>query len=142
HEIRTPLTGILGYAGLLAEEVEGEQREFVEFIERSGRRLLDTLNSVLDLARLEASGVEPSLEVLDVAAEAHQAVRLLRPLATAKGLALTLEIPAADGTAVALLDRACLGRIFTNLIGNAIKFTDEGRVHVRVEVDEDDVLVR
>ena len=143
HEIRTPLTGILGYAGLLAEEVAGEHREFVEFIEKSGRRLLDTLNSVLELARLEASGVEPSLELLDVGAEAHQAVRLLAPLAEEKGLALTLATPAAaEGEAVAALDRVCLSRILTNLIGNGIKFTDEGGVHVAVEVDGADVVVR
>ncbi|MDX1421313.1 MAG: PAS domain S-box protein, partial [Rubricoccaceae bacterium] len=140
HEIRTPLTGILGYAGLLAEEVEGEQQEFVQFIEKSGRRLLDTLNSVLELARLEANGVEPSLEVLDVVSEAEEAVRLLTPLAEAKGLALTLD-PAPARAATASLDRVCLGRILSNLIGNAVKFTEEGGVHVRVEVDEADVLV-
>src|SRR5690606_18080907 len=54
HEIRTPLTGILGFAGVLAEEVDANHREFVQLIEKSGRRLLDTLNSVLDLAQLES----------------------------------------------------------------------------------------
>jgi PAS domain S-box-containing protein len=140
HEIRTPLTAILGYSGLLAEEVEGEHREFASFIEKSGRRLLETLNSVLELARLEASGIEPSFERLDVTAEVHQAVRLLTPLAEEKGLALSVEVPEAE--AAACLDRVCLGRIVTNLIGNAIKFTDEGGVHVAVEADEGAVRVR
>src|SRR5690606_6145451 len=140
HEIRTPLTGILGYAGLLAEEVEGEHREFVQFIERSGRRLLDTLNSVLELARLEANGVEPDLEVLDVRAEAEHAVRLLTPLAEQRGLAFTLHAP--DDDARARLDRTCFGRILTNLIGNAIKLTDEGRVDVEVVVEPADVVLR
>ncbi|HYE96201.1 MAG TPA: ATP-binding protein [Rubricoccaceae bacterium] len=140
HEIRTPLTSILGFADVLAAEVSEEQREFVRFIERSGQRLLDTLNSVLELARLEASGVEPALEVLDVGADAMQAVQLLMPLAEQKGLRLVLVPP--QEPALALLDKTCFHRIVMNLVGNAIKFTEEGHVTVRLDADADVVRLR
>ncbi|NNF58049.1 MAG: response regulator [Rhodothermaceae bacterium] len=139
HEIRTPLTSILGYADLLHEEIEGEHREFVGLIEQSGRRLLDTLNSVLELARLEADCSDPDLETVDVAAEAEQVVHLLMPLAKRKGLALTCN--SADTPLHASLDRAGFGRILTNLIGNAIKFTEEGSIRVDVASAGADVVV-
>ena len=137
HEIRTPLTGILGYADLLGEEGEGEHRDFVQLIERSGRRLMDTLNSVLDLARLEASGIDPLLEVLNVGGEAEQAIEMLRPLAEQKGLRLELKKPPC--AVWARLDRACFARILTNLIGNAIKFTETGYVRLELVPEGDDL---
>ena len=133
HEIRTPLTGILGYAELLADEVDGDQRDFVTAISQSGVRLLDTLNSVLDLARLESDGVRPDLRRVDVAREVREAVRVLGPLAAKRGLALDVDAP---GPAHAALDAACLGRIVTNLVGNALKFTETGGVRVTVTSEQ------
>ena len=138
HEIRTPLTGILGFAGLLAEEAEGEAREFAENIKRSGRRLLATLNSVLDLARIEGNSIEELvLDAVDVAAEAGQVVELLETLAEEKGVALLLSV--GDEPVHAHVDKACLGRILTNLIENGIKFTKEGEVEVTVHAEGDAV---
>src|SRR5690606_20279226 len=124
HEIRTPLTGILGFSGVLAEEVDEAHREFVHLIERSGRRLLETLNSVLDLARLEADEMEVNLDRRDVGEQVEEVVQLLAPLATEKGLALetVVTVPGVH----AYLDSGCLNRILNNLVGNAIKFTREG----------------
>ena len=133
HEIRTPLTGILGFAGVLAEEVDDDHREFVQLIEKSGRRLLDTLNSVLDLAQLESAGVRVDAGPLDVVDEVRQVVCLLGPLAEEKGIALDLD--AAPGEVVAPLDATCLNRILHNLVGNAIKFTERGGVRVAVGVE-------
>lgn len=139
HEIRTPLTGILGFSGVLAEEVDESHREFVHLIERSGRRLLETLNSVLDLARLEADQMEVELDRLDVGEQVEEVVRLLVPLADEKGLDLTttVETPGAQ----ALLDSGCLNRILNNLVGNAIKFTQAGGVAVRVGAGPQHVVV-
>ncbi len=139
HEIRTPLTGILGYAELLADEVSDEQRDFVAAISQSGNRLLDTLNSVLDLARLEADGVRPDLRPVDVAAEVRDAARLLAALAAKRGL--TLDVDAA-APATALLDATCLSRIVINLVGNALKFTETGGVRVSVDTAAGRVRVR
>ena len=137
HEIRTPLTGILGFAGLLAEEAEGEAREFAQHIEQSGRRLLSTLNSVLDLARIEGNSIELVLDAVDVVAEAEQVVELLKTFAEEKGVALLP--PAGDEPVHANVDKTCLGRILTNLIENAIKFTKEGEVEVAVRAEGDAV---
>ncbi|MEM1054857.1 MAG: ATP-binding protein [Bacteroidota bacterium] len=131
HEIRTPLTGILGFADLLAEELEGEHREYAEFIERSGRRLLDTLNSVLDLSRLQADRVQPELQTVDLAAEAREVVQLLSAMASDQGL--TLRVHAPRTPVYATLDPTCINRIVHNLVGNAIKFTEAGGVDVIVE---------
>ncbi|MEM1044301.1 MAG: PAS domain S-box protein [Bacteroidota bacterium] len=140
HEIRTPLTGILGFAGVLAEEVEDEHREFVQLIEKSGKRLLETLNSVLDLARLEADQMEVDVANLVVGEQVEEVVGLLRPLAADKGLRLetVVESPHAKSG----LDSGCLNRILNNLVGNAIKFTTEGHVTVRVTADSKRVTIQ
>ncbi|MEL6614529.1 MAG: PAS domain S-box protein [Bacteroidota bacterium] len=135
HEIRTPLTGILGFADILADEVtDPQQKEFVDLIERSGRRLLDTLNSVLDLAKLDAGGVELGAAPVSLAEAARETARLLEPLATEKGLTLNADVQ--DAEAIAEIDRGALDRILTNLVGNAIKFTDEGEVRIVVRSTE------
>ena len=135
HEIRTPLAAILGFADLVATEVPEPQRQSIQQIRISGERLLNTLNSVLDLSMLEAGTLALNREVLDVPAEVRQTVQLLQPLARKKGLDLHVQLPVSK--AEALLDRACLGRTLNNLIGNAIKFTEQGRVTVTVRTVEE-----
>jgi|GEM_PF-2379640 len=139
HEIRTPLTSILGYSELLIGEVSDEHREFVDLISRGGRRLLDTLNSLLDLARLEADSVRPDPRRLSVGAEVGAALAPLRPLADEAGLDLQVHL---DDAAEATLDRACLARVVAHLVGNAIKFTPEGVVRVDVWTAGDEVVLR
>ena len=129
HELRTPLTAILGFAEVLGYEVADDQRELVEAIVRGGSRLRDTLNSVLDLAQLEAGAVPLAVVPVDLQAEAAEAVALLAPLAEGAGLTLTLD---AQTPAWALADRPGLHRVLHNLIGNAIKFTPAGGVTVTV----------
>ena len=131
HEIRTPLTGILGFADILSDEVtDPQQREFVDLILKSGQRLLDTLNSVLDLAKLDAGRMELRTEPLGLAETVRETVRLLEPLASGKNLTLTAEIR--DEEARAEVDRGAVDRVLTNLVGNAIKFTETGEVRVVV----------
>ncbi len=142
HEIRTPLTGIIGFAAVLAKELPEEQQEFAELIESSGRRLLDMLNSVLDLAKLEANQVELHLARLDVHDETSHIVRLLQPMAHERGLELRFEVGAGAEHAAAHLDRPALSRILHNLVGNALKFTDRGGVTVGVEADAEHVYLR
>ena len=128
HEVRTPLTAILGFASVLGEELDGEQRELAEIIKQSGERLLDTLNSVLDLARLEADAMNFAPGSLNLNDELEAATRLFGPMAEKKHLALVLETP--DHPVRAPLDRAYLHRILSNLLSNAIKFTEAGEVRL------------
>ncbi|WP_457653785.1 rhodanese-like domain-containing protein [Rhodocaloribacter sp.] len=139
HEIRTPLAGILGITAILSEEISGEHREFIHLIENSGKRLLDTLNSVLDLSLIESGSV--SLDVLPV--RVLEVVRdklvFLEPLARRKGLTLGLgQVRDVE----ALVDYSALDRILNHLLGNAIKFTSEGCVEVDVYPMEERVHIR
>lgn len=138
HEIRTPLTGIIGFADLLAETADEESGEYALLIQRSGHRLLQTLNSVLNLARLEAEQVKPSFRTADVAAEVSDAARLLQPLAEARSLRLEVVGDRVECTT----DPHLLHRIITNLVGNAIKFTDEGSVRVTIAREGAGALVQ
>jgi CheY-like chemotaxis protein/two-component sensor histidine kinase len=142
HEIRTPLTTVIGYAGVLAEEATERHQEFAEFIRNSGERLMETLNSVLSLAQLEASGVEIQLNVLSVTEEAREIVELFHPLANEKNLDLRFVTPLDDvEEPMAHLDRGALSSVLQNLIGNAIKFTEQGEVTVRIDPDEETVRI-
>ncbi len=132
HEIRTPLTSILGFASLLADEVRDENLlDFVQLIQQSGQRLMDTLNSVLDLAQLEARGVVFNIGLFNVTDQVREILRLVKPLADEKNITLSLESD--DPTAIIRIDQACIHRILMNLIGNAIKFTTQGGVRAIIK---------
>ncbi|MDT0631478.1 PAS domain-containing sensor histidine kinase [Rubrivirga sp. S365] len=139
HEIRTPLTAVIGFADLLMDEVDRDARGLVEAIETGGRRLLATLNSVLDLARLDAHTEALRPVPLDVVGHVEGSATLLRPAAEARGL--RLDVVAPDGPVPATLDAGALDRILTNLVGNAVKFTERGGVTVEVGVCPDDAAV-
>ena len=141
HEIRTPLTGIIGFASLLARQVSGKQRKYAQLIEGSGVRLKETLNSVLDLAKLEAKRVEVRLGVLQVKEEVQEVVQLFHAQAQQKNLSLDFHVEPGAEQASARLDRGAFSSILHNLIGNAIKCTEQGGVVVRVEADERSVEV-
>jgi signal transduction histidine kinase len=139
HELRTPLTAILGFASILKDEVDGEHREFMGMIEENGKRLLHTLNSLLDLAKLRVGMMETEMKPVDVVGRAHDLSKLMMPLAKKKGIELDVRTP--SSAVFALLDEHCAERILYNLVGNAIKFTDEGAVLIIVEDDGEDVLI-
>ncbi len=136
HEIRTPLTGIIGFTSFLASQVNERQRRYVDLIERSGRRLMDTLESVLTLAKLEANRMTMEFDRLSVANEVQEIVQLFEQKAERKGLALHFEVEPEARTAKARLDKGALSSIVQNLLANAIKFTEEGEIEVRIHVEE------
>ena len=132
HEIRTPMNGILGFAKLLLQEdLTDEQRSFVETICRSGADLLELINNILDLSKIEADRIQPCVETVDVAEIARGACDLLLPRAREKGLGLSVEAGSQTPRAAAT-DPARLRQILINLLGNAIKFTETGHVCVSI----------
>lgn len=139
HEVRTPLTGILGYAELLRHELDGEPLSYVEAITESAQRLHETLESLLDLAEVE-SGVTVELEPIELAQSIAPLMEAFERKVDAKGLELTLT-PSEDPIWV-LADRRALTRAVRHLIGNAIKFTDEGSVHVELATDSTHAQLR
>lgn len=133
HELRTPLTAILGFTSVLKDEIpeEAEYREFLDIIEDSGGRLMDTLNSLLDLAKLRAGIMEINLEPVDVYQLCFQDAVQLQNAAQKKGLKLRVRRP--ESPLYATADVHGLNRIMHNLVGNAVKFTDSGSVEVWFE---------
>jgi signal transduction histidine kinase len=139
HEIRTPLTAILGYAQVLSREVSDEQGEFVRHIETGGKRLLETLNSVLELSRLESEDMRLREQPVDLSKTAQQVVDSFQPMAQAKGL--SLEFDADPERMLVLGQEEAVERLLRSIVSNAIKFTDTGSVVVHVGRESDQVYV-
>lgn len=135
HEIRTPLTGIMGFASILENELDDDEyQEMAQRIHISGKRLLDTIDAILDLSKIEANKININLEPVDIIKEANTAINLLQPLANTKNLSINLKT---ESTVVSsLLDKQLLGQILNNLLGNAIKYSDSGSITIRTGVLE------
>jgi signal transduction histidine kinase/HPt (histidine-containing phosphotransfer) domain-containing protein len=132
HDLRTPLGGIIGLTGLIADtDLTSEQREHVPLAHDSAQQLLGLINELLDYARIEAGRLELDATHCRVREVVEDAVALLAPIAERKGIGLDAIID--RGVPESLLgDPDRLRQIVHNLIGNAIKFTDEGQVVVRL----------
>ncbi|HEX2525342.1 MAG TPA: ATP-binding protein [Geminicoccus sp.] len=145
HEIRTPMTGVLGMADLLAaERLKPRQQAYLQAIRTSGRHLLSVINDVLDFSRFNAGGLV--LEDIDfsVAQIGEQTRSILAPTARDKGLRLTFDL-SPDLPVTLRGDPTRLRQILVNLVGNALKFTSEGGVDVRIfakDMNDEQVLCR
>jgi signal transduction histidine kinase len=128
HELRTPLNGVLGYAQLLQRDrsLNAAQREALEAISRCGSQLLDLINDVLDLSKIEAGRLDLEETPTDLAKLIVDLRYVLAETAEQKGLSLTMEL-APDVPRSVLLDGRHLRQILLNLLGNAVKFTRSAR---------------
>ncbi len=133
HELRTPLNAIIGFTGTLLMKLPGpltpDQEQQLTTVQSSARHLLDLINDLLDVNKIEAGKMELQPEVLSSRAVVEEAVHALRPSADDKGLALTID---SDRELNVRADRRALRQIVLNLVNNAIKFTDEGGVCVAI----------
>ena len=138
HELRTPLNAILGYAELLVDGIYGQLAErprgVLQRIRNNGKHLLALINDVLDLAKIEAGQLTLTIEDYSLPEVVKSVVTATEPLATSKGLrfttALQSNMPTAHGDARRVL------QVLLNLVGNAIKFTDDGEVEIRAAADK------
>ncbi len=133
HELRTPLSGVIGFTRqTLKTPLNGTQRDYLHTIERSANNLLTIINDVLDFSKLEAGKLILESIPFPLRTTLDETLVLLAPSAHEKGLELTLNIQhdVPDNT---IGDPLRLQQIITNLIGNAIKFTEQGNVDIRVE---------
>jgi PAS domain S-box-containing protein len=132
HELRTPLNSIIGFTGVMLQGLAGplnpEQQKQLGMVRQSARHLHELINDVLDLSKIEAGQMTVRFEPFDLRASLQRVTELLRPLAESKGLSLRLaELPALPAL---LTDPRRVDQILLNLVNNAVKFTDAGRVEV------------
>ncbi len=142
HELRTPLNAVIGFTGTLLMKLPGtlnsEQERQLNLVRSNARHLLALINDLLNLAKIEAGKVELSREPTECADIIREIATSLLPQAQAKGLALNVDTPA-DGL-IFCTDRRALSQIVINLTNNAIKFTENGSVHLNLSVAESDGL--
>jgi signal transduction histidine kinase/CheY-like chemotaxis protein len=135
HEIRTPLNSVLALSQLLRDGVGGpltvDQRKYLEIIMRNGQTLLRLIDDILDLSRIESGHIEIDTEDVDLGSQLDAIVEALSPLAMAKDLDISVKLP--DDLPPVRCDVDRLRQILTNLIGNAVKFTESGTVRVTAE---------
>ena len=139
HELRTPLNAIIGFSGVLMKNRTGNLRESdldrLEKVNRNGRRLLSIINNILDLSKIEATKLELEQLELDIYRVVEEVIGLLKDSAMEKNLQLRLTIER-DVPQLIIGDPTRIWQILNNLVGNAIKFTDDGEITVNVSVKE------
>ncbi|HQM05738.1 MAG TPA: PAS domain S-box protein [Tenuifilaceae bacterium] len=139
HEIRTPMNGILGFAQLLKNPrlSEEEVREYLDVIEQSGQRMLDIINNLINISKIESGEVQVNLSQCDVNEQLQYALNFFKPDADSKGLKFFLEYQLPDEQATVTTDPLKLQVILSNLVKNAIKYCDNGSVAFGCKLKEE-----
>jgi len=137
HELRTPMNGVIGFADLLLEtSLDPAQQQMVRVVQKSGETLLSLINDILDFSKIEAGKLDFEIAPFDLAPVVTDVCELLSVKALEKRLELSLDFPA-EIPRRALADTSRVRQCLLNLVGNAIKFTNQGWVRVRVRMASD-----
>lgn len=143
HELRTPLNSIIGFTSLIQQGTSGpvneEQVRQLGIVNNAGHHLLELINQILDLAKIEAGESDTLLEEFSVTESLSDAVELLSAQAEEKGLRLIVDTTQAPSAI--LSDRRRFSQILLNLVGNAVKFTDAGSVTLKVGTEDEHLVV-
>lgn len=132
HELRTPITVILGYAGILYEELEDpDLKEMAEIILKSSNRLTESLNLLLDQSEIVSNNVDVELEETEMNSKLKETTNLYKPVALDKNLSISFE--SSLDKVFCKIDAKMFDKIMTNLLNNAIKFTEQGNIKILLE---------
>ncbi len=138
HEIRTPLNGVIGFADILLDsDMNEEQKEYMGYISSSAKSLMELINQILDLAKIEAGKMEFNFEKTDLHALCEESLDIIKYVARRKNLELFLTLTP-DVPKNITIDAIRLKQVLMNLLGNAVKFTEKGSVELSVQVLEPD----
>jgi PAS domain S-box-containing protein len=144
HELRTPLNSIIGFTGILLMGLVGplneEQDKQLNMIQDSARHLLELINDVLDISKIEAGQFEFAREPFDVRTTIQKSVERITPLAEKRGLALTAAVAPSVGQIVG--DQRRVEQVIINLLNNAVKFTERGEVRIESHAEDEWVVTR
>jgi signal transduction histidine kinase len=136
HELRTPLNSIIGFTGILLQKLAGplnaEQEKQLGMVRGSARHLLELINDVLDISKIEAGELEIRREPFNLRESVDRLMGLVKPMADRKGLALEKELP--ESLPIIASDRRRVEQILLNLLNNGIKFTEVGKVTLAAEL--------
>jgi signal transduction histidine kinase/response regulator RpfG family c-di-GMP phosphodiesterase/HAMP domain-containing protein len=143
HELRTPLNSVIALSGVLERKLQNaiseEEFSYLSVIQRNGKHLLNLINDILDLARIESGREELEIQVFDICLLVTEITDLIKPQAQIKDLELE-QIPC--NTLIEIeSDAAKCRHIFTNLIGNAVKFTEHGKVTVAIQANSQEIII-
>jgi CheY-like chemotaxis protein len=138
HEIRTPMNGILGFSNLLKEPglTGEEQQEYIEIIEKSGERMLNIISEIVDISRIESGETVTRFEKTNINEQIENVYKLVKSDAENKGINLSFKNSLPDKEAFTITDQDKLYVILTNLLKNAIKYTDKGSIEFGYEIVE------
>ncbi len=138
HELRTPLNSIIGFTGILLMGLVGpltsEQEKQLNMVQDSARHLLELINDVLDISKIEAGQIELAHDQFDMRITIQKSIEKITPLAEKKGLAVTAVIAPPVGKIVG--DRRRVEQILINLLSNAVKFTERGEVRIESQIED------
>jgi len=143
HELRTPLNSIIGFTGILLQGLAGplneEQHKQLSMVQSSARHLLALINDVLDISKIEAGQLTMSVKSFELRPVIEKAIKMVSPFAEKKGLNLIIEIDDRIGSITT--DQRRLEQIILNLLNNAIKFTEKGKVRISCRAEDDHYLL-
>ncbi|MCX6309065.1 MAG: hybrid sensor histidine kinase/response regulator, partial [Bacteroidia bacterium] len=135
HEIRTPMNGLLGFAELLKKpKLSGkEQQKYISIIERSGARMLNIINDIIDISKIESGQMNVNLKMSNIVNQVEYIYHFFKPEAEKKGLDFFIGNTTIDAEIIILTDREKLFAILSNLVKNAIKYSEEGSIEMGFE---------